>query len=373
MGRAKPTGGAPAYQVYPDNELTDRLHLTPEQFGAYWRLALRSWRKPIPLDAAARAQMCGQSVKAHEATWRVIEEFFERRETCYLVPAIEAQRAEQVAYSGVQSANGTAGALKRWGTAPTGTPPFGQPPADRTNKDSDRHGDGYSTRHSDGHPSANGDEMATGVANVSPTDSSSFFTLQASPVQMPTEQASAPRGDGGTMATAIPETGFGAFWAEYPRKVDKAGALAEWRRHVQDAAIQAAVLAGLARWNASAQWQEIFATDPEMRKVPHARRWLHRRQWEDVIAAPRPPAATGQVIGLEEALLQDFLDSAHIKRHDQGTYFPGSSLELAHDAGEARLRIPPAMCGVVSRSFREPLTAAAMRKFQLRLVICEAA
>ena len=76
-----------------------------------------------------------------------------------------------------------------------------------------------------------------------------------------------------------------AFWAKYPKRVNKAQALAELERLRPDAVLLEAIAAGLdhrleAQRHAHAK-REFFAAWPD----PH--RWLRKRRWEDRFDVPR--------------------------------------------------------------------------------------
>jgi hypothetical protein len=82
---------------------------------------------------------------------------------------------------------------------------------------------------------------------------------------------------------------FERFWVEYPRKVAKKAAWAEWERirPVPDEAFTAAAMAAVRR-------QQRTWTDPKY--IPHARTWLHNSRWEDEPDALVVSAAEGRVI-----------------------------------------------------------------------------
>jgi hypothetical protein len=94
------------------------------------------------------------------------------------------------------------------------------------------------------------------------------------PVPVPRETLSLTsfaQGDGS------PKSHFAEFWAMYPRKRHKPAAFRAWQVVKGDAALEA-VVAGVERWKASAQWGEGYVEDPAT--------FLRQRQWED-----DPPAA----------------------------------------------------------------------------------
>lgn len=78
------------------------------------------------------------------------------------------------------------------------------------------------------------------------------------------------------------DSDFGAWWAQYPRKVerkDAASAYAKARR----SATAADILAGLARWNAA--WR---AEGRPIDKTPYPATWLNKGAWADDLADPVP-------------------------------------------------------------------------------------
>jgi uncharacterized protein YdaU (DUF1376 family) len=70
--------------------------------------------------------------------------------------------------------------------------------------------------------------------------------------------------------------GFDAFWAAYPRKTAKPAAAKAFARLRPDGALQAVLLAAIARQSASAQW-----TKDRGEFIPHPATWLNGRRWED--------------------------------------------------------------------------------------------
>lgn len=66
---------------------------------------------------------------------------------------------------------------------------------------------------------------------------------------------------------------FEAWWQEYPKKVGKAEAYAEWKKLRPDEALQQTLLAGARRYRDSKQVKDGYVLDPC--------RWIKRRRWED--------------------------------------------------------------------------------------------
>lgn len=103
-------------------------------------------------------------------------------------------------------------------------------------------------------------------------------------------EADVPRdsGDGGGTVTPPTPTstvtmtytskggGFERFWAEYPRKVNKAAARQAWEALAPDGALEARIAAGLARSRQLAQWNRDAG-----RYIPYPASYLNGRRWED--------------------------------------------------------------------------------------------
>lgn len=77
---------------------------------------------------------------------------------------------------------------------------------------------------------------------------------------------------------------FSAFWAIYPRKDDKQGALKAWRKLKPDTATAAAIGDRVKILIPSPQWSDKTY-------IPHGATFLNRRRWEDDLPADvKPPA-----------------------------------------------------------------------------------
>jgi hypothetical protein len=84
----------------------------------------------------------------------------------------------------------------------------------------------------------------------------------------------------GADAPVLTELGFDQFWAPYPKKRHKPDAKKAWKQ-VDGARQLEVILAGIARWKASEQWQDGRIEDPST--------FLRQRQWEDDV-----PRRTGE-------------------------------------------------------------------------------
>ncbi len=90
--------------------------------------------------------------------------------------------------------------------------------------------------------------------------------------------------------SAEPEDdGFDAFWALYPRKVEKKDALRAWNKARKNAEPEV-IIRGL---NARTDWWKAACT--EMRHIPHAASWLNGERWNDEIEpVPTKPTLQSQ-------------------------------------------------------------------------------
>ena len=68
---------------------------------------------------------------------------------------------------------------------------------------------------------------------------------------------------------------FDQFWNEYPRKVNKPGALKSWKNKKLNDSIDI-VLAGLEVWKASREWAKDNG-----QYIPHPATWLNQERWND--------------------------------------------------------------------------------------------
>jgi DNA-binding MarR family transcriptional regulator len=74
--------------------------------------------------------------------------------------------------------------------------------------------------------------------------------------------------------------GFDTFWKEYPRKIAKPNALKAYKQLKVDDKLLKAILAGLAKWQETDQWQK-----DKGRFIPHPATFLNQRRWEDELEA----------------------------------------------------------------------------------------
>lgn len=99
---------------------------------------------------------------------------------------------------------------------------------------------------------------------------------------------------------------FVEFWAAYPKKVNKQPAYALWSRLTPDAALHAAIMAGLAAWKQSAQWR-----NPQYIRGPDV--WLRNRNWEDEVPVPTPVASRPKYVDPQAAFIADDYPDANGK------------------------------------------------------------
>jgi hypothetical protein len=72
------------------------------------------------------------------------------------------------------------------------------------------------------------------------------------------------------------DTGFEAFWREYPRKAAKVAAERVWRKLRPSADMGALIINALRQHCRQPQWQRDGGV-----YIPHAATWLNQRRWED--------------------------------------------------------------------------------------------
>lgn len=88
---------------------------------------------------------------------------------------------------------------------------------------------------------------------------------------------------------------FEAFWALYPRREDRVGAVREWDRLKPDGALLAVMGRALRAQMAGELWRRGIG-------IPYACRWLKNRRWEDAPPEPAggPPGGGGRVLENEK-------------------------------------------------------------------------
>lgn len=88
---------------------------------------------------------------------------------------------------------------------------------------------------------------------------------------------------------------FEAFWALYPRREDRVGAVREWDRLKPDGALLAAMGRALRAQMAGELWRRGIG-------IPYACRWLKNRRWEDAPPEPAgvPSSGGGRVLENEK-------------------------------------------------------------------------
>ena len=88
---------------------------------------------------------------------------------------------------------------------------------------------------------------------------------------------------------------FEAFWALYPRREDRVGAVREWARLKPDGALLAAMGRALRAQMAGELWRRGIG-------IPYACRWLKNHRWEDAPPEPAggPPSGGGRVLENEK-------------------------------------------------------------------------
>ena len=88
---------------------------------------------------------------------------------------------------------------------------------------------------------------------------------------------------------------FEAFWALYPRREDRVGAVREWDRLKPDGALLAVMGRALRAQMAGELWRRGIG-------IPYACRWLKNRRWEDAPPEPAggPSGGGGRVLENEK-------------------------------------------------------------------------
>jgi hypothetical protein len=76
--------------------------------------------------------------------------------------------------------------------------------------------------------------------------------------------------------------GFAEFWSSYPKKEEEDDARRAWRRLRPDAGLQSAILAAVAAWKQSRQWQQ----EGGGRFIPKPANWLRKGKWKDKPGKP---------------------------------------------------------------------------------------
>jgi len=132
-----------------------------------------------------------------------------------------------------------------------------------------------------------GEAESPSRGGTAPPESSGTFmnpthTVNAEPL---TERVAAKRKAKATAEEGASTASFAAFWAEWPKRVEKQAASVLWKKIQLDEV--PAVMLGLRRWKESGQWDEV-------RFCPNPDKWLRRRKWEDEI---KPAAASGGFVG----------------------------------------------------------------------------
>ena len=83
--------------------------------------------------------------------------------------------------------------------------------------------------------------------------------------------------------------GFEAWYAVYPRKLNRPAAERAWIKLAPSSALQAAMLAAVETQKRLPAW-----TEKNGQYIPHPASWLHGRRWEDQVAAPTIAANGGK-------------------------------------------------------------------------------
>lgn len=90
---------APAFQMYPADEIAECVNFTCEEYGTYTKLRCHSWREGgLPNDRAKLARLAGLPPRRFEKVWRAIEPYSSQMADGRLsFPALEEQRRKYAA------------------------------------------------------------------------------------------------------------------------------------------------------------------------------------------------------------------------------------------------------------------------------------
>lgn len=101
----------PFMQLYPGDYLSDTLHLTTEQHGAYLLLLMAMWRSgaKLPNDPAILSRICGFSPKRWAKEWSVVSGFFMIEEGSITNPRLTKEYQKAVSRSEERKAAGSRG------------------------------------------------------------------------------------------------------------------------------------------------------------------------------------------------------------------------------------------------------------------------
>jgi uncharacterized protein YdaU (DUF1376 family) len=236
-------GKSPSFQLYASDFLTDTLHLTNEEVGAYLRLLLYEWiNGGIPLERAHTVVYA--TPEDFTRIWpQISPKFRADRDGILTNSRLELERNKQSNYREKQRLN----VLKRWGKkGKKGVIPRNY------------------------QPTYQNDTLHTSVDNT-----------PQPPVR-----------DGGdrTLKALERERDFERFWAAYPRKVGEVEARRAWQRLSPTPEQFIQIIKALATQRRDPQWQRDGG-----RFIPHPSTWLNGKRWND---QPLP----GDVLRESEAL-----------------------------------------------------------------------
>jgi uncharacterized protein YdaU (DUF1376 family) len=254
---------SPAFQLYPKDALADTLHLSPEEFTAYWRLVFQAW---IGVDDFPQGYLSGDEAKLRSMT--------------ALTPS-QWKRARQSALR-LFKKNGAGYYHKRLVAEL-------EKQADR--RERGRRGGVESSKQKASKGQAKGKQRASkGQAKGQAKGNTPICSLQSAlpDVQEETAIAVSCARPSPAMEASIDRTGFEAFWSAYPRKVGKLKAAKAWRDTAKERPSLAVILESLRRMAATPQWRQEGG-----RYAPHPATWLHRGGWDDDPGSATPARGTG--------------------------------------------------------------------------------
>lgn len=109
------THKAPAFQLYPTEELSDLFGTSAAARGVYTTLRAKHWlERSLPPSPRALAQLAGVTVHLLRQVWPEIATLFERRRGRLVLPRLLAIQRAYDAHAAERSASGIEGANRRW-------------------------------------------------------------------------------------------------------------------------------------------------------------------------------------------------------------------------------------------------------------------
>lgn len=233
---AKPDAWMP---LYFGAYLTDTMHLTTEQHGAYLLMLMAAWKLggSLPDDDVQIASIARLPVSRWRRARPIIEPFWKISGGRWSQKRLGAELDKARQYVESQSEKGKKGG--------------------RGNKAGEK---------LDVKP-----DESRGKAGAKPTET---------PLPSPTPRSRTRSNP----LSADADGEFEKFWSTYPRKTAKQAALKAFRKINPDADLLAFILKSIAAHTQTEQWRRDV--------IPHAATWLNHRRWEDELGRAARPKDT---------------------------------------------------------------------------------